>query len=95
MDDLQLQLLIDLHKSNFRQGITTLNCSMDALPFDEGEFDVIWSEGAVYNMGFEAGVSAWSTRRSIPEAWGLQAHRFRDHLASRHKTGGAPIPLGD
>ncbi|MCF7981118.1 MAG: methyltransferase domain-containing protein [Pseudomonadales bacterium] len=39
--------------------ITTLNCSMDALPFEEGEFDVIWSEGAVYNMGFEAGVSAW------------------------------------
>ncbi|WP_319642021.1 class I SAM-dependent methyltransferase [Methanovulcanius yangii] len=40
--------------------ITTLNCSMDVLPFAEGEFDVIWSEGAVYNMGFEAGVSAWS-----------------------------------
>lgn len=39
--------------------ITTLNCSMDALPFTVGEFDVIWSEGAVYNMGFEAGVSAW------------------------------------
>lgn len=39
--------------------ITTLNCSMDALPFAEGELDVIWSEGAVYNMGFEAGVSAW------------------------------------
>jgi len=39
--------------------ITTLNCSMDALPFASGEFDVIWSEGAVYNMGFEAGVSAW------------------------------------
>jgi len=40
--------------------ITTLNCSMDALPFTVGEFDVIWSEGAIYNMGFEAGVSAWS-----------------------------------
>ncbi len=40
--------------------ITTLKCSMDALPFAEGEFDVIWSEGAVYNMGFEAGISAWS-----------------------------------
>jgi len=40
--------------------ITTLNCSMDALPFTAGEFDVIWSEGAVYNMGFEVGVSAWS-----------------------------------
>ncbi len=39
--------------------ITTLNRSMDDLPFDEGEFDVILSEGAVYNMGFEAGISAW------------------------------------
>lgn len=131
MDDVQVQLLIDLHKSNFRQGpggeaetkqalmlaglldksrllkiadigcgtgastiqlakeldaeitaveflpefleelqtrakkhgvadkITTLRCSMDALPFADEEFDVIWSEGAIYNMGFEAGVSAW------------------------------------
>jgi len=39
--------------------ITTLTCSMDALPFSDEAFDVIWSEGAVYNMGFEAGVSAW------------------------------------
>ena len=39
--------------------ITTLHCSMDALPFNAGEFDVIWSEGAVYNMGFEAGISTW------------------------------------
>lgn len=33
---------------------------MDALPFAQGEFDVIWSEEAIYNIGFEAGVSAWS-----------------------------------
>ncbi|QEP43829.1 class I SAM-dependent methyltransferase [Ectothiorhodospiraceae bacterium BW-2] len=130
MDDLQMQLLLDLHKSNIRQGpggdaeskramelagldrsrplkiadvgcgtgsstillakeldaditavdllpqfldelqsrasdhgvadrITPLNCSMDELPFAEEQFDVIWSEGAIYNIGFEAGVSAW------------------------------------
>lgn len=40
--------------------ITTLNSSMDDLPFAAGEFDVIWSKGAVCNMGFEAGVSTWS-----------------------------------
>jgi len=40
--------------------ITTLSCSMEALPFSDAAFDVIWSEGAVYNMGFEAGVAAWS-----------------------------------
>jgi len=40
--------------------IATLNCSMEALSFSDEEFDVIWSEGAIYNMGFETGVSAWS-----------------------------------
>lgn len=39
--------------------ISTLAASMEALPFAEGEFDVIWSEGAIYNMGFQAGVAAW------------------------------------
>ncbi len=39
--------------------ITLLQASMEALPFDEEAFDVIWSEGAIYNMGFAAGVKAW------------------------------------
>lgn len=39
--------------------IMTLEASMDALPFTDASFDVIWSEGAVYNMGFEAGIAAW------------------------------------
>jgi ubiquinone/menaquinone biosynthesis C-methylase UbiE len=40
--------------------IDTLSCSMEALPFSDEAFDVIWSEGAIYNMGFQAGVAAWS-----------------------------------
>lgn len=39
--------------------ISTLCCSMDALPFDDGAFDLLWSEGAIYNMGFERGIEAW------------------------------------
>lgn len=39
--------------------IATRACSMDALPFGDEEFDVIWSEGAVYNMGFAAGIADW------------------------------------
>lgn len=39
--------------------IETLAASMDALSFDEGTFDAIWAEGAIYNMGFEEGVRAW------------------------------------
>jgi len=39
--------------------IKPLVCSMEELPFAENQFDVIWSEGAVYNMGFENGVTEW------------------------------------
>ncbi|MDJ1014897.1 MAG: class I SAM-dependent methyltransferase [Paracoccaceae bacterium] len=45
--------------AGFRDRIETLATSMDALPFDDGGLDAIWSEGAIYNMGFETGVSAW------------------------------------
>lgn len=33
--------------------------SMDALPFKPGELDLIWSEGAIYNIGFRRGLSYW------------------------------------
>jgi SAM-dependent methyltransferase len=39
--------------------ITTLCASMVALPFEEAAYDAIWSEGAIYNMGFAAGIEAW------------------------------------
>ena len=39
--------------------IRTLACSMTELPFADNEFDVLWAEGSVYNMGFENGVRAW------------------------------------
>nr|VFJ76474.1 MAG: Methyltransferase domain-containing protein [Candidatus Kentron sp. FW] len=37
--------------------IRTLSCSMDDLPFEENSLDAIWSEGAIYNIGFKKGVS--------------------------------------
>lgn len=39
--------------------IVTLEKSMDDLPFSEGEFDLIWAEGAIYNIGFENGLKKW------------------------------------
>lgn len=32
---------------------------MDSLPFSPGTLDAIWSEGAIYNIGFEKGVQDW------------------------------------
>jgi cyclopropane fatty-acyl-phospholipid synthase-like methyltransferase len=41
--------------------IQTLEQSMDKLPFEEEAFDIIWSEGAIYNIGFENGVKQWKS----------------------------------
>jgi ubiquinone/menaquinone biosynthesis C-methylase UbiE len=39
--------------------ITTFAASMDELVLEHESFDVIWSEGAIYNMGFASGVRQW------------------------------------
>jgi SAM-dependent methyltransferase len=39
--------------------IETLVGSMDSLPFAAESLDLIWSEGAIYNIGFSAGIEAW------------------------------------
>lgn len=39
--------------------IKTLNASMDNPPCEPGSVDLIWSEGAIYIIGFEAGLRRW------------------------------------
>ena len=39
--------------------IVTLSSSMDKLPFNQGQLDLIWSEGAIYNIGFNKGINYW------------------------------------
>lgn len=39
--------------------IDILAASMDELDFADGSLDVIWSEGAIYNIGFDHGVQSW------------------------------------
>jgi SAM-dependent methyltransferase len=39
--------------------IETRAADMAALPFEDGAFDLIWCEGAAYNMGVPAALAAW------------------------------------
>jgi ubiquinone/menaquinone biosynthesis C-methylase UbiE len=39
--------------------ISTVNQSMFALQFQEQSFDLLWSEGAIYTIGFETGLRTW------------------------------------
>jgi len=61
--DLFPDFLNELNQKSLKLGlsekISTLEKSMEDLPFGTEEFDIIWSEGAIYNMGFENGIRKW------------------------------------
>jgi len=61
--DLFPEFLNELNEKAQKLGLTnkivTLEKSMEDLPFNKGEFDLIWSEGAIYNIGFENGLKKW------------------------------------
>ncbi len=57
-------LFIDLFNENSRKlnlhdRVKGIVGSMDTLPFQNKELDLIWSEGAIYNIGFERGLIEW------------------------------------
>lgn len=61
--DLFPGFLEELESRSTKQGlsekITTVKASMDSLPFSDASYDLIWSEGAIYNIGFENGIRLW------------------------------------
>jgi len=46
-------------KLNFQDRVKGIIGSMDKLPFRQSSLDLIWSEGAIYNIGFERGLNEW------------------------------------
>ena len=46
-------------KLNLHDRVNGIVGSMENLPFHKEEFDLIWSEGAIDNIGFERGLNYW------------------------------------
>jgi len=55
------EIIIKANKESLSGNIVTKRCSMDNLEpiFDDSKLDIIWSEGAIYIMGFETGLNYW------------------------------------
>ncbi len=53
------KLILKSEELGFQEKIKTFEKSMEDLPFDNEEFDIVWSEGAIYIIGFEAGIKKW------------------------------------
>ena len=50
---------INADKLNFGDRVKGVIGSMENLPFQTEELDLIWTEGAIYNIGFERGLKEW------------------------------------
>ncbi len=46
-------------KLNLQSRVKGVVANMEELPFEQEELDLIWSEGAIYNIGFERGLKEW------------------------------------
>ncbi|MGZ3882156.1 MAG: class I SAM-dependent methyltransferase [Flavisolibacter sp.] len=46
-------------KQNLQDRVKAVVGDMKDLPFQEEELDLVWSEGAIYNVGFERGLNLW------------------------------------
>lgn len=48
-----------IEQASLREHVKTLNCSMKDMQFAEGSFDIIWSEGTIFVIGFEQALKEW------------------------------------
>jgi len=55
------KLYINAGKLGLQNRVKGIVGSMDKLPFQNNEFDVIWSEGAIDSIGFEKGLNHWNS----------------------------------
>jgi len=63
--------------------VKTLNCSMSNMEFAEESFDIIWSEGSIFAIGFKKGLIEW--RRFIKPNGFLVVHDEKGNIEEKLK----------
>jgi len=58
--------------------VETLNCSLFDLPFPDESFDIIWSEGSIFVIGFEKGLKEWRPLLNV-QGFLVVHDQYQDH----------------
>ncbi len=53
------RLKIKIEKAGLSGRVKAFNCSMFNMDFPDESFDILWSEGSIFNIGFERGLKDW------------------------------------
>lgn len=62
------KLMERCRKAGVSDRVKTIEGDMCNLPFEKASLDVIWSEGAIYNIGFKRGITEWREYLK-PDGW--------------------------
>ena len=61
--------------------VQVINCSMFSMDFPDESFDIIWSEGSIYAIGFEKGLQEW--RRFLKTVGFMVVHDERGNVKEK------------
>jgi len=53
------KLTSKIKEAGLADQVQAVNCSILDMDFPDGSFDIIWSEGSIYIIGFEKGLREW------------------------------------
>ncbi|MFC2072737.1 class I SAM-dependent methyltransferase [Chloroflexota bacterium] len=53
------KLTSKIKEAGLTDRVQAVNCSILDMDFPDGSFDIIWSEGSIYAIGFESGLREW------------------------------------
>lgn len=62
------KLMARCRKAGVSDRVEAIEGDMCNLPFEKASLDVIWSEGAIYNIGFKRGITEWREYLK-PDGW--------------------------
>lgn len=84
IDQTALDILIDkIKKEGLADRIKVENLSMLDMDFPDASFDIIWSEGSIYVLGFERGLKEW--RRFLRTGGFIVVHDELGDMAEKHR----------
>lgn len=73
----------EIKEAGLTDRVRTIKCSMFDMDFPDESFDVVWSEGSIYAIGFERGLREW--RRFLKPGGFMVVHDEQGNVKEKLK----------
>lgn len=70
-----------IREAGLADRVRAVNCSILAMPFPDESFDIVWSEGSIFVIGFNRGIQEW--KRLLKPGGFMVIHDERGNVAEK------------